>query len=130
MRNSCRHHRGPLHNETCNAGVNYRKLGDDTRAGYLARLPCIIGSPLTKPDAVTCDQLSPYTPEELAAKEAAMVKNSNDTLAAIRLIKATKKQSGTVACSVCKADLQFSVSPSNGHIWGKCSTKGCLAWMM
>lgn len=130
MRNSCRHFNGPIHNEHCKAGVNYRKLGDDSRPGVYARLPCVIGSPLTKPDAATCELISPYTLEELAAKEAEIIKNSNDTLAAIKLIKATKLQTGHVECPVCKANLQFSVSPSNGHIWAKCSTQGCLAWMM
>lgn len=130
MRNSCRHFNGPIHNTHCKAGVNYKQLGDDSRPGVYARLPCVIGSPLTKADAATCDQLSPFTVEELQAKEAAITKNSNDTLAAIKLIKATKQQSGHVECPVCKANLQYSVAQSNGHIWAKCSTQGCLAWMM
>ncbi len=35
---------------------------------------------------------------------------------------------GSIACPVCGKTLKYSVA-SNGHIWGKCMTDGCLRWM-
>ena len=33
-------------------------------------------------------------------------------------------------CPICqKGVLHFSISSSNGHIWGRCTTKGCVAFM-
>lgn len=38
--------------------------------------------------------------------------------------------SGTIKCPVCgEGDLSYSIAHSNGHIWAKCSTKDCVAWM-
>ncbi len=37
---------------------------------------------------------------------------------------------GTVECPKCKGTLYYTVAASNGHLWGRCETKDCLAWMM
>lgn len=42
---------------------------------------------------------------------------------------AGKSVHGTVTCIVCGRRLEFSHSAENGHVWGKCSTEYCLAWM-
>jgi hypothetical protein len=34
-----------------------------------------------------------------------------------------------IECPVCKGALWYSVASVNGHLWGKCSTKGCVSWM-
>lgn len=34
----------------------------------------------------------------------------------------------TIPCPVCKGDLVYSVA-SNGHMWGKCRTEGCVEWI-
>ena len=47
---------------------------------------------------------------------------------AINAIKNTGLKSGTIECPICKGELYFEVH-SNGHIWGKCISQGCLAWM-
>lgn len=37
---------------------------------------------------------------------------------------------GQIPCSRCgTGTLHYSVSSFNGHMWGKCSTEGCLSWM-
>lgn len=36
---------------------------------------------------------------------------------------------GEMDCPKCGSKLVFSVSSFNGHVWGKCSTDGCLMWM-
>ena len=37
--------------------------------------------------------------------------------------------SGVMECPKCGDKLHFSVASLNGHVWGKCTTKGCLSWM-
>lgn len=128
MRNSCRYFNGPVHNESCKAGVNYRQLGDDSRAGYFTRLPCVVNSPFVKEPA-NCEKLSPYTKEELDAKLTEIEKRSVATTKAIAAIRKQKSQSGTVQCPLCEKNITYSVAQSNGHIWACCSTEGCLQWM-
>ncbi len=36
---------------------------------------------------------------------------------------------GTIDCPVCKKQIKYSISGYNGHIWGRCETKGCVNWM-
>jgi hypothetical protein len=37
---------------------------------------------------------------------------------------------GELPCPVCKVGtIGYSVASVNGHIWGRCSTKDCVAWM-
>lgn len=45
-------------------------------------------------------------------------------------LKAGKRRNirETIVCPACFGTLTFSVS-SNGHLWGKCGTEGCLEWM-
>jgi hypothetical protein len=41
-----------------------------------------------------------------------------------------KGGSGDVVCPRCKRGrVNYSVSATNGHIWGACSTAGCASWM-
>ncbi len=47
---------------------------------------------------------------------------------AIDRIKATRTRTGVVRCPACDSDLSFSIK-NNGHIWGRCSKKGCLEWV-
>ena len=36
----------------------------------------------------------------------------------------------TVDCPVCMTGtIHYTVASCNGHMWGKCTTKGCVAWM-
>jgi hypothetical protein len=129
MKTKCRHYNGPVHNDCCAAGVNYRKLGDDLKPGYIVRLPCVVGSPLTK-EPVTCDKISLLTEDELKKQEQEITENSVKLFEAIGVIRKTKLQSGHIECPKCKSNLHFSVAKSNGHIWGKCETEKCLSWMM
>ena len=36
---------------------------------------------------------------------------------------------GHVECPKCGKALVYRISSSSGHIWGQCSTKGCLNWI-
>ena len=128
MRISCRHYSNPIHNECCKVGINYRKLGDDSRTGYLARLPCVVGSPLTK-EPVACDKVSLLTEDELKKIEQEITESSQFFVLAIGQIRKIKLKSGHIECPKCKDELHFSVAKANGHIWAKCKTQGCLSWI-
>lgn len=128
MKTKCRHFNGPIHNDCCKAGVNYRKLGDDSKPGYLARLPCVVGSPLTK-EPVTCDKIDLFTEKELEQIEQEITINSNFMIKIVAEIRKSKSNFGEVICPKCNATFNFSVAKSNGHIWGKCSTKGCISFI-
>lgn len=34
-----------------------------------------------------------------------------------------------VECPACRGRLHLSQAASNGHVWGRCETKGCVSWM-
>lgn len=34
-----------------------------------------------------------------------------------------------IECPACKGRLHLSQAAYNGHVWGKCETKGCVSWM-
>lgn len=36
---------------------------------------------------------------------------------------------GRIDCPSCEGQLAYSVSESDGHIWGRCSTKECVEWL-
>ena len=63
--NGCIHHRSPIHNETCSAGVNYRELVGGPRFGWLARRPCIRNSKLRKEPVAKCDKCQWPTEEQI-----------------------------------------------------------------
>ncbi len=45
-------------------------------------------------------------------------------------LKKGKGGNGSLSCPKCKiGTISYSVSSYNGHIWGHCSTEGCVAWM-
>ena len=43
--------------------------------------------------------------------------------------KPPKDRTGVVECPICKGQLHLSQSAYNGHVWGKCETADCIAWM-
>jgi hypothetical protein len=37
---------------------------------------------------------------------------------------------GKVPCNACgKGEIHLSMAAYNGHVWGKCTTEGCVSWM-
>lgn len=66
--------------------------------------------------------------------KAASIAETSLVLQAIELIREDSKGkrgvAGKVKCPKCSGELGYSVARSNGHVWGRCSTPDCLAWMM
>jgi len=53
----------------------------------------------------------------------------NKLLVALKIIKELGTERGCIECPLCGCKLRFTVAKSNGHVWGKCETDGCLSWM-
>jgi hypothetical protein len=125
--NKCIHFNGVM-NDCCKAGVSYSAI----RVGHL--FPCFKGDSLD-----TCDKREFPSDEQVAARVNEIEANTARTMTAMvavcdeakRLgLKNGKGGGGQIECPVCKTGtLGFSVASYNGHIWGKCSTKDCVAWM-
>lgn len=90
-------------------------------SGPLATTPCMPGA------KGLCAVRSDYSQEEIDAEFRA------DAEATARLIKAVAAvpangNSGVVECPNCGARLHWHRN-SNGHVWGRCETEGCAAWI-
>jgi len=130
--NRCRHFTG-LQNKQCAAGVVYVTVESKDVKGF-ERFPCF-----RQGESIPCDKRSFPTPEEVAAKvaerEASWERLKLGIIAASDDAKKHgygkgKGGAGRVQCPVCKTgELHYSVAGYNGHMHGRCSTKGCLSWM-
>lgn len=125
---TCKHFTG-YQNGKCNAGVNYRELVGGADSGWMARGPCIKDSKFKREPVASCDKFEEPSAAEITAAALESKVLVEQTGAAIRLIRSQNEKQGLVPCPRCEGKLGYSVA-SNGHIWGKCETHGCLAWMM
>jgi hypothetical protein len=75
------------------------------------------------------------TKEELDQLEALMEKRSKAVDAAYKDAKEKGFKRGNggqgqIKCPCCESGtLHYKVSAYNGHLWGRCSTEGCVAWV-
>lgn len=141
----CKHYTGCLNprTPTCEAGVNYREHVGGDGFGWVRRLPCtkLLGE--DDPTAIVkCDKYREPTAEEISADEArvaaAMKKFMvafTGNVAAWRKAQGWSKQNkvsatGTVPCESCgTGTIHLSMAAYNGHVWGKCTTDGCVSWV-
>jgi hypothetical protein len=141
---TCRYYTGainPRGNGCCDAGVNYRELVGGDSFGWVRRLPC---SKVLRDDAtaVTCAKFQLPTPEEVAESERKSAESIRKFMVAysgkVREWREANKwdrknpkgATGKVPCEVCTTgEIHLSMSEYNGHVWGKCSTEGCVSWM-
>lgn len=122
---------------TCEAGIRYGDVAGEEDRGISTRLPCFLdgnGSPKNE-GACHCANLRAPTAEEIAAHEH-WVEQRLDLLRTVMTgIKpwrdAHKGQSAAevVECPACCGRLHLSISARNGHVHGRCETKGCVSWM-
>lgn len=127
----CEHFTGVQHN-ICKAGIRY----DSFENGRV--IPCIDVSSSLRPDAPTphtCDKFLAPTSDQIAARESEIKAHVDRFKKATPLISRIKKEqmggnwSGVEVCPVCNGRLHMSHAAYNGHVWGKCETKGCLSWI-
>lgn len=124
----CRHFNG-VQNKVCEAGVNY----DD-----VTPIPCI-GLDNTEVRQAICEKKSCWTREEAINIEKKRAESTKKFVVALGAAHDDAKKKGlkqghggkdSLPCPVCKTGtLHYSVAGVNGHLWGQCSTKDCVAWM-
>ena len=122
--------------KACAIGIDLRSLvgGDDL--GWATRIPCLVVDSI-KPNGpiVSCSKYQEETEEEIAAKEREIEallerhRKAEEVVRAFRVKYKNKSGQETVKCPVCEGKLHLSIAAYNGHVWGKCETKDCLAWM-
>lgn len=143
-RDSCIHYTGCLNprSPTCKAGVNYREHAGGDGFGWVKRLPCFKlenGDPAA---VVKCDLYQEPTAEQIAAHEAevqaAIAKLMTAYTGKVREWREANKwdrknpkaATGKVPCEACgKGEIHLTMAAYNGHVWGKCTTEGCISWM-
>lgn len=150
---TCKFYNGDYHNKCCDAGVDYRSVTTepDRIEGSAYRKPCVrwdkwhgskgqIG--LDRPETIEewnkrghCNKYTEPTKEEIEAFESEMQKAHDRFMLALNLIAKVKKEhkgkswKGVEVCPACNGKLHMTHAAYNGHVWGKCETEGCLAWM-
>lgn len=121
----CRHYRGLMDHDACEAGVTYASIRQIHPQGDI---PC------WNPELTTCAKRASWTPEEIAAREAA-AKASFERI--VKCLNAIHEKHGkargmraNMPCPACgTGTLHYSIASYNGHVHGKCTTEGCASWM-
>lgn len=133
---SCKHdnHEGGLRKQTwvCAAGVKWFDLVKP-QAGCMLRHPC---SWREGDEQVTCPKFEPTPIEEGIAKDKSFEEMECRMTLVLPVVAKVKKEHrnqdwrGEVPCPAgCGGVLALTHSAYNGHVWGCCSTVGCLNWM-
>lgn len=148
--NECRHFTSGvdvIHDKCCKLGVCYRDVtAKPDEPGSMFRLPC--HTPCEKHGlqvlaetgpAGTCQHFDPLTEQEVQEREEAGEKAMQEAIRRMKLVEPIitaikqkykgKSVKGVKTCPVCGGKLHLSHSGYNGHVWGKCETENCLAWM-
>lgn len=142
---TCKHFNGTHHNTHCEAGVCYRDVttDPDQLEGSGLRIAChSLPWKRSTPSQMEhfnrrgkCNKYEDPTPEEIAADRAVIQAMMDRMMSAGPLISKVKKEhkgqdwKGVEPCPVCAGTLHLSHSAYNGHVWGRCETENCLAWM-
>ena len=116
----------------CNAGVRYHDVG-----GNALERPCLGGHNM--PNAL---QLCPKWVRNTLEQGIARHEEIEGALNRMRVVGPvvgkwrtwTKKnrvaKEEVIDCPTgCSGKLHLSQSAYNGHVWGKCTTEGCVSWM-
>lgn len=133
--NYCQHYaRGHGADMVCKAGMDLKtikrvKVGDQ----QIAWGPCIEGHTLPDPKAY-CLHWVRRTREQGEARADALLKSEQKYLLVMPVVAEWRKKppfdkQETIKCPVCGGALTLSQSSYNGHVWGRCKTKGCVSWM-
>lgn len=96
--------------------------------------PCIKGHLLSVPATQVCPDWCRNTREsgeDLADKFAESERRFNLVMPVVAQWRAKppRGKQEVIECPACKGKLHLSQAASNGHVWGKCETDGCVSWM-
>ena len=124
-RRSCEHFNGILGKPVCAAGIDVvARAGGRKEPGLANRLPCLRRN---ETPAFTCDKRRFATVEEAKAA----IARSDRAVAMVMGVRAGLGKpepgtSGEVACPKCGGPIDWSASPRNGHVHGRCRTDNCI----
>lgn len=135
-RGECVHYAGMFDSDMdeiygCHAGVVYR---DILGTKPLACLPCTPQREnKSKYPHTSCDKCKFPADDAIEAFEKWSEAHTLILMYAALLCRldAGKRTGirGEIECPECDGRLRYTVSGSNGHLWGSCQTEGCLAWL-
>lgn len=127
---SCRHFTG-VQNEKCRAGLAYPQ-------GNMAQaIPCLPNLARDR-ELLQCPKFEVMNREEAEVIADAQLGAMAVTTAARKAAKADAKEkglgrgkggAGSLPCPKCPGRIRYTVASLNGHMWGCCTTKGCVSWM-
>jgi hypothetical protein len=138
--NGCIHWTG-TQTERRKEGIDFRALVGGEQLGWCTRLPCIALEAKGGAKAV-CAKFRKPTAEEVTESKA----RSDEALRRLMVAYTGKVRewreaqgwskknrvaaTGKVACDVCKTgEIHLTMAAYNGHVWGKCTTDGCVSWL-
>lgn len=140
----CIHYTGCLNprTPTCKAGINYREHVGGDGFGWVRRIPCHTLKDDDISAKVKCDLYQEPSAEEVAADEAKTQEHIRKFMTAytgkVREWREANKwdrknpkaATGKVPCEVCGiGEIHLNMAAYNGHVWGKCTTEGCVEWV-
>jgi hypothetical protein len=124
----CIHFNGTM-NDACEAGVTYEKFMTASFGRVI--FPC-----WKEHEENQCDKREwpseEYVQARLDAIEESCERHRKAGVVVADFRKRYKGKSGqeTVDCPACgTGKLHLSIAGYNGHVWGRCETEGCLAWV-
>ena len=119
----------------CKRGRIYRGLVGGEQLGWMKRAPCLARNDT----AVECEWREFPTEDEAQAEAQADEERTQHIFAAMMacaedsnahgFVDNRRDMTGQIVCPACGGTLKYSRAGYNGHIWGKCETVDCLAWM-
>lgn len=124
----CKHWAGSINN-ICNAGVDWQEVTGGEQLGIMRRCPCINPEHKSK-----CDKHEFPTEEELKAEEewlAKTIEQFEKELPFWNNLKSKHKRGtqGKCKCPRCDGTCDWSIAATNGHLWVRCQTENCIAFM-
>jgi hypothetical protein len=86
----------------------------------------------SRPDAGSIRQKAAVEALEAFADELRRLvvpETGNAVLAALTTIAAISGAEGEIVCPECAGRLRWTRDEGNGHVWDRCETDDCLAWV-
>ena len=119
----------------CTAGINVYELCG-AGSGTMLRMPCRYFRKRNDADVVQCKRFKSTPIEDVIAQDKAWIEFLEKSKAAMEKVNEIREQHkgeswhGEIECPMgCGGTLHLSISGYNGHMHGRCTTDGCLAWI-
>ena len=124
----CRHFKG---RDECGLGIDIRRLVGGPDWGWGLRRPC--GGSVGK-DEAACEKLDRLTARETEAIDAEVRAHDGMLVGHMDFFAGLKEKGPydvnlTTQCPECGGKVEYSIASYNTHLWFRCRTKNCLAFI-